>query len=160
MQLQLPVLNFSTMHLKMKESNGKVVIYDPCRRKYVQLTPEEWVRQHCIAFLHQTKGIPISMLSVEKAIILNTLSLRYDIVAYSKKAAPLLLVECKAPEVKITPSVFDQITVYNLQLKVPFLFVSNGFEHFFCKVDFESSKWRFVKDLPDYKSMSCEILPV
>jgi type I site-specific restriction endonuclease len=142
------------MDFNLKESNGRVVIYDPCRRKYVQLTPEEWVRQHCISFLHHSKGVPLSMMSVEKAISLNTLVLRYDIVAYSRTTMPLLLVECKAPEVKISRLTFDQIAVYNLQLRVPFLFISNGFEHFYCKVDFENSSMLFIKELPDYKSMS------
>jgi hypothetical protein len=154
MQLKLPTLNFPPMDFRIKENNGKAFIYDPCRTKYVPLIPEEWVRQHCILFLHLSKNVPLSMLSVEKAFYLNSLVLRYDIVAYSKMSSPLLLVECKAPEVKISLSTFDQIAVYNLQLKVPFLFVSNGFEHFFCEVDFNNSKLVFLKELPDYKSMT------
>jgi hypothetical protein len=154
MQIQLPTLNFPAMDFRFKEDNNKALIYDPCRKKYVFLTPEEWVRQHCISFLHNFKHVPLSMISVEKALNINTLVLRYDIVVYSKIASPLLLVECKAPEVKISPSTFDQIAAYNLQLKVPFLFVSNGLEHFFCQVDFNKSKLTFLKELPDYKSMS------
>jgi len=159
MQFQLPVLNFPPMDFKMKETNGKVFIYDPCRKKYVQLTPEEWVRQHCILFLHLWRGVPLQMLSVEKAFNLNGVVLRYDIVAYSKMGTPLLLVECKAPEVRISPTTFDQIAVYNIQLKVPFLYVSNGVEHFPCEVDYTKSTMVFLKDLPDYKLMAKMVTP-
>jgi len=153
MQFQLPVINFPSMDFKMRETDGKVSLFDPCRRKYVPLTPEEWVRQHCVGFLHTVKGIPLSMISVEKALKMNTQVLRYDIVAYSKSGKPLLLVECKAPTVKITRSTFDQIAVYNLELSVPYLFISNGIDHFSCTIDQQKSSLVFLKELPDYKTM-------
>jgi hypothetical protein len=142
------------MDFNIRENNQKVIIYDPCRHKYVPLTPEEWVRQHCISFLHLAKKIPLSMLSVEKAFQLNSVVLRYDIVAYSKSAKPLLLVECKAPDVKISHSTFDQIAVYNLRLNVPYLFVSNGIDHFFCSFDLHKKGLAFLKELPDYTIMN------
>jgi len=153
MQIQLPELNFPAMDFRLKKDNGKAQIFDPCRKKFVALSPEEWVRQHCISFLHIFKSVPLSLISVEKALNINTMVLRYDIVVYSKTMVPILLVECKAPEIKISPSTFDQIAAYNLQLKVPFLFVTNGLDHFFCQVDFDNSRVFFIKDLPDYNSM-------
>jgi len=117
------------------------------------LTSEEWVRQNCLQFLHNHKNFPISLLSVEKSFKLNNMVLRYDIVAYSKKAEPVLLVECKAPDVKITQQTFDQIAVYNLELKVPYLLVTNGIDIFCCSIDFDNSKFLFLKEIPDFQAI-------
>jgi len=153
MQPQLPQLCFPISNFKLKEEGDKLYIFDQSRRKFVLLTPEEWVRQSCLHFLHKHKNYPINLLSVEKSIKLNNLVLRYDIVAYSKKAKPVLLVECKAPDVKITQQTFDQIAVYNLELKVPYLLVTNGIDLFCCSVDFINSKFVFLKDIPDYETI-------
>ena len=154
MVMQLPVLNFPHFEFKMKEQSEKAFIFDPCRRKYVPLSPEEWVRQHCIAYLHFSKGFPLSVISVERAFILNYQTLRYDLVAYSNNAKPVLLVECKAPSVKITSTVFDQIAVYNLQLHIPFLYVTNGLEHYVCQANLQQRNVLFVKELPNYKMLA------
>lgn len=148
---QLPQLRFPASRFQLKKKGDKFYIFDLSRRKFVLLTPEEWVRQNCLHFLHNYKNFPISLLSVEKSFKLNNLILRYDIVAYSKNANPLLLVECKAPEVKITQQTFDQIAVYNLELKVPYLVVTNGIELFCCSVDFDRSRFLFLDEIPDYK---------
>jgi hypothetical protein len=153
MQPQLPKLCFPASNFKLKQEEDKLFIFDQSRRKFVLLTSEEWVRQNCLQFLHNQKNYPISLLSVEKSFKLNNLVLRYDIVAYSKKANPVLLVECKAPEVKITQQTFDQIAVYNLELKVPYLLVTNGIDLFCCSVDFENSKFFFLKEIPDYQTI-------
>jgi hypothetical protein len=154
MQPQLPRLRFPPSNFKLKQDGDKMYIFDLSRRKYVLLTPEEWVRQNCLHFLRNHKNFPINLLSVEKSFKLNNLVLRYDIVAYSKNAKPVLLVECKAPEVKINQQTFDQIAVYNLELKVPYLLVTNGIDLFCCSVDFDNSRFVFLKEIPDFKSIS------
>lgn len=154
MSLQLPKLIFPSSNFKLKEDNGKFFIFDLSRKKYVSLTPEEWVRQNCLHYLHYQKGFPFNLLSVEKSLKINRLTLRYDIVAFSKKAKPVLLVECKAPEVKISRQTFDQIASYNLELKVPYLLVTNGIELYCCLADHARSKITFLKDVPDFSFMS------
>ena len=146
----LPELNFPYSKFKIKEEEGKLHIFDDSRKKYIALTPEEWVRQNCLHYLRDHKKYPISLLAVEKGIKVNNQHLRYDIVAYSKNAKPVLLVECKAPDVKISQSTFDQIAVYNMELKVPFLLVTNGVQHFCCIVDFEEKRFQFLKEVPDF----------
>lgn len=150
MEIDLPKLNFPSSSFKLEEKNGKLFIFDNSRKRYVILTPEEWVRQNCLHYFRDVKHFPISNMAVEKTIRINGQNLRYDIVAYSKKAKPVLLVECKAPTVKISQSTFDQIAVYNLELKVPYLFITNGVEHFCCEVDFENKRYNFLPELPDY----------
>jgi hypothetical protein len=154
MQPQLPQLCFPPSNFKLKEEGDKMYIFDQSRRKFVLLTAEEWVRQNCIHFLHNHKNFPINLISVEKSFKLNNLVLRYDIVAYSKKAEPVLLVECKAPDVKITQQTFDQIAVYNLELKVPYLIVTNGIELFCCSIDFKNFKFLFITEIPDFKTIT------
>jgi hypothetical protein len=154
MQHQLQKLCFPASHFKLKEEGDKLFIFDQSRRKYVLLTSEEWVRQNCLHFLHEQKNYPMNLLSVEKSFKLNNLILRYDIVAWSKNAEPVLLVECKAPEVKISQQTFDQIAVYNLQLKIPYLLVTNGIVLFCCTIDFDHSSFHFLNEIPDYKIMN------
>jgi len=153
MQPQLPQLCFPPSDFKLKEEGDKLYIFDRSRKRYVLLTPEEWVRQNCLHYLHNDKNFPINLLSVERSFKLNNMVLRYDIVAYSKKAKPVLLVECKAPDVRITQQTFDQIAVYNLELKVPYLVVTNGIDLFCCSVDFDNSRFLFLKEIPDYQTM-------
>lgn len=149
----LPELNFPNSKFKLKEEDGKLFIFDDARKKFVMLTPEEWVRQNCLHYLRDQKRYPISLLAVEKGIKINNQNLRYDIVAYSKNTKPILLVECKAPEVKISQLAFDQIAVYNLELKVPFLMVTNGLQHFCCVSDFENARYNFLKEVPEFSSI-------
>lgn len=149
----LPALNFPKSKFKLKETDGKFYIFDDARKKYIILTPEEWVRQNCLHYLRDHKRYPISLLAVEKGIKINNQNLRYDIVAYSKNAKPILLVECKAPEVKISQATFDQIAVYNLELNVPFLMVTNGLQHFCCVADFKHAKYDFLKEVPVFNSI-------
>lgn len=150
-------LNFPASKFRLKEENGKMWIFDDARKKYYQITPEEWVRQNCIHFLRDQKHFPISLISVERSINMNGQKLRYDLVGFSKKAKPVLLVECKAPEVKITQQTFDQIAVYNLELKVPFLMVTNGLEHYYCRMDFEKNRYLFLEELPEFPVMNLAI---
>ncbi|MDA3815870.1 MAG: type I restriction enzyme HsdR N-terminal domain-containing protein [Prolixibacteraceae bacterium] len=153
MSIKLPILNFPDAELRFKEIRGKIHVLDVSRKKYVVLTPEEWVRQRCLHYLRDYKKYPGSLLSVEKGIKVNNREFRYDLVAYNKTANPVLLVECKAPDVEIDQKVFDQIAVYNFELKVPYLLVTNGIDHYCCRVDFMSRQYSFLREVPDYKEV-------
>ncbi len=116
----------------------------------MRLTPEEWVRQHVIQFLLAQKKIPQSLLSAEKQIRINQVIKRYDVVAFKPDGSILLVVECKAPSVKITQETFDQIARYNLTLKADFLMVTNGLQHYYCQLDYQAKKYHFLKEIPNY----------
>jgi hypothetical protein len=154
MSFEFPKLTFPVSNFKVKEEGGKMYIFDDSRRKYVILTPEEWVRQNCLHYLRDHKSYPISLLAVEKGFKLNGLVYRFDIVAYSKSGKPVMLIECKAPEITITQKTFDQISVYNLELKVPYLLITNGIEIFCCKTDAENLRYTFLKELPCFSDLS------
>jgi hypothetical protein len=143
-------LNFPSYSFRFKNSENKVAIFDVIRKKFIQLTPEEWVRQHTIQYLLQEKNYPKSYINVEKLIKINDLHKRYDIVVFQPNGTIFLLVECKAPEVKITQDTFDQIARYNLELKAQYLMVTNGLNHYFCQMDFEKETYIFLKELPAF----------
>ena len=143
-------LNFPTYSFRFKNSENKVSIFDEIRKKFILLTPEEWVRQHVIQFLLQDKKYPKSYINVEKLIKINDLSKRYDGVVFRPNGEIFLLIECKAPEVSISQQTFDQIARYNLVLKAKYLMVTNGLNHYFCQMDFENEKYVFLKELPDF----------
>jgi type I site-specific restriction endonuclease len=147
-------LNFQSFHFKLKEEQDKTYIFDEVRSKYLVLTPEEWVRQHCVHYLVHLKQVPPGLISVEKGIKLNGKRLRYDAVVYSKQGNPVLLVECKAPEVSIVQETFHQIAAYNIELDVPFLWVTNGLKHFFCYINKNEKKVQYLKELPNYLQMN------
>jgi len=135
---------------QLKNSKNKVFIFDVIRKKYIQLTPEEWVRQHWLHYLINKKHYPKSLISVEKQLLVNNLKKRTDIVIYNNLGKPHLIVECKAHTVKITQSVFDQITRYNLSLQAKYLVLSNGFSHFFVKFDNKINVVSKIADIPEY----------
>jgi type I site-specific restriction-modification system R (restriction) subunit len=143
-------LNLPTYSFKIKEENNKIYIFDEIRRRYVRLTPEEWVRQNIIKFLIVEKSYPLSLFLIEKQYTNNRLSHRCDFLIYSRKGSPLLLVECKSPSVEITQNVFDQISRYNQQYKAPYLLITNGNKHFCCKVDIRKGGFEFLNDIPVY----------
>ena len=143
-------LNFPVYSFRLKNSENKVAIFDEIRKKFIILTPEEWVRQHVTQYLLQEKKYPKSYINVEKLIKINDLTKRYDLVVFQPNGALFLLVECKAPEVKITQQTFDQIARYNLTLKAKYLMVTNGLNHYFCEMDFENEKYVFLEQLPDF----------
>ena len=146
-------LNFPRFSFRFKNSENKTAIFDEIRKKFVVLTPEEWVRQHTVKFLIETKKASKSFLNIEKAIQQNGLTKRYDIVVFQKDGGIKLLVECKAPEVKITQAVFDQIARYNLELNADYLMVTNGLQHYFCQMDYTQKSYRFLTDLPELKTL-------
>ena len=145
-------LNFPVYSFRFKNSENKVSIFDEIRKKFILLTPEEWVRQHVVQFLLQDKKYPKSYINVEKLIKINDLSKRYDGVVFQPNGEIFLLIECKAPEVSISQQTFDQIARYNLVLKAKYLMVTNGLNHYFCQMDFENEKYVFLKELPEYSN--------
>ncbi len=143
-------LNFPVYSFRFKNSENKVSIFDPIRKKFILLTPEEWVRQHTIEYLMKEKNYPLSYINVEKLIKINDRNKRYDIVIFKPNGAIFLLIECKAPEISISQATFDQIARYNLVLKAEYLMVTNGLNHYFCQMDFENERYNFLKELPDF----------
>lgn len=146
-------LNLPEFSPILKQESGKNFILDKLRRKYVALTPEEWVRQHFINFLVVYKNYPQGCTGNEISLSLNGLKKRCDTVIYDKKGAPLLIAEYKAPSVNITQEVFDQISLYNLVMKVPYLIVSNGINHYCCRMDYVKRSYCFLQDIPDYNEI-------
>lgn len=144
-------LRFPTYDFRLKSSENKVRIFDVVRKKFVLLQPEEWVRQHVLHQLIFDKGYPESYIKVEKQLMVNKLQKRYDIVLYNREGQIHLLVECKAPNIKITQRSFDQIARYNMQLKATYLMVTNGLEHFYCQMDYKAEKYIFLNDIPDFQ---------
>ncbi|MFK8268913.1 type I restriction enzyme HsdR N-terminal domain-containing protein [Capnocytophaga cynodegmi] len=143
-------LNFKEYFFRFKKIDDKLFIFDEIRKKFVALQPEEWVRQHVIRFLIEEKKVPKSLINVEKEITINGLVKRYDIVVFSRNGNILLAVECKAPTMQISQTVFDQIARYNLILKSEILMITNGLNHYFCQMDYEKGKYLFLKELPEY----------
>jgi hypothetical protein len=135
-----------------KNAQGKLEILDRIRKKYVLCTDEEKVRQMTILYLMETLNVPMSSIAVETAIKVNNLPKRTDLVVIDSSLKPALIVECKAPSVKITQDVFDQIARYNLTLHVNYLMVTNGVEHYFCHLDFEKQTYQFIPELPDWSA--------
>lgn len=144
-------LNFPNYSFRFKNSENKTYIFDVIRKKFLLLTPEEWVRQHVVNFLIEEKNYPKSLINVEKLVKVNGINKRYDVVVFRNDGSIFLLVECKAPEVNITQQTFDQIAQYNLVLKAENLMVTNGLNHYFCQMDFENEKYIFLKKLPEFK---------
>jgi type I site-specific restriction endonuclease len=148
-------LNLPPYEIKIIEREGKRQIFDPLRKSYVALTPEEWVRQHFVNYLLQYKGYPSSLTANEVGITLNGMSRRCDTVIYDKNLKPRAIVEYKASSVKITKEVFAQISRYNLVLRVDYLIISNGLQHYCCKMDYANNSFTFMQDIPDYNTL-CE----
>jgi len=147
-QLNLPEYNF-----RIKKQNEKLLIFDTQRKRYVALTPEEWVRQHFIRFLIEVKGYPAALLAIEKQLDMNGMRKRCDAILYDNDANPILIIELKAPNVPISQSTFDQVAVYNAKLKVDFFMVSNGIEHFCCKVNVETARYEFFSEIPSFSQI-------
>ncbi|WP_369753729.1 type I restriction enzyme HsdR N-terminal domain-containing protein [Flavobacterium sp. WC2409] len=144
-------LNFQLYNFRFKNSENKVSIFDEIRKKFIILTPEEWVRQHVVQFLLEEKKYPKSLINVEKVLKVNGLRKRYDVVVFNTDGSIFILIECKAPEIKIAQITFDQIARYNMTMKAEYLMVTNGLNHYFCQMDFENEKYQFLAELPMYK---------
>ena len=141
-------LNFQPYQFRFKNSENKVAIFDEVRKKFIILTPEEWVRQHVVHYLMKEKNYPKSWVNVEKQIKINGLTKRYDVVVFNPDGSIYILVDCKAPEIKINQNTFDQIARYNMVIKAQYLMVTNGLEHYFCQMDYKNEKYHFLQELP------------
>lgn len=146
-------LNLPAFDARITQRNGKNVIFDVIRRRYVALTPEEWVRQHFTHFLLKEKGYPQGLLANEVQINLNGTRKRCDTVLYNRDLTARMIVEYKAPTVEITQAVFDQITRYNMVLKVDYLIVSNGLNHYCCRMDYVNQTYVFLPGIPHYTEL-------
>lgn len=146
-------LNLPTFDAKISTRDGKSVIFDVIRRRYVALTPEEWVRQHFVHFLMERKGYPKALLANEVQVTLNGTRKRCDTVLYGRDLTARMIVEYKAPEVEITQAVFDQVMRYNMVLRVDYLVVSNGLRHYCCRMDYARGAYRFLREIPRYEEL-------
>lgn len=149
----MQALNLPDHGVKTKQDADGARIFDPARRRWVALTPEEWVRQHVLNYLVHRAGCPLSLLAVERKLVVNRMTRRADVVVHDRQGQPVLLVECKAPEVKVDQGTFEQAARYNLVFKVPYLMVTNGLVHFICRVDHASGEIEFLKTLPGYDEL-------
>ncbi len=146
-------LNIPENSFIFRNNKGKEQIFDRFRKKYINLTPEEWVRQNFLCWLCDTKKFPASLMAVEKSIEVNHLKRRYDAVIYDKSHNPVMLIEFKSPNIKIMQAAFEQAARYNLKLKVPYLIVSNGMNHFCCCINFENGEISFLKEIPEFSTL-------
>jgi hypothetical protein len=139
-----------TANIKLRDIDGRREVFDIVRNRFVALTPEEWVRQNVIHYLHFELGYPLELLQVEGTITLNGMTLRCDIVVYDSEVRPLVIVECKRETVPLTQKVIDQACRYNLVLHVPYLCLTNGPNQICCKVDFEQKRLMQIPKIPNY----------
>jgi hypothetical protein len=147
-------LNLPEYSFRIKTVEGKGLIFDTLRKKYVRLTPEEWVRQNFVRFLLNEKGYSSLLIAIETAVNVNGNPQRADLIVYNRKGTPVLVAEFKAPEVKITQQTFDQIARYNMQLKVDFLIVSNGLNHYCCRISYAENSYSFLSEIPDFVTVA------
>lgn len=149
----MDTLNLPKTELKVATKDGKPHVFDILRRKYVALTPEEWVRQQFVHHLIRDKGYPPECIGNEISLTLNGTKKRCDTVVYGRNAQPVMIIEYKSPQVEITQQVFEQISRYNIRLRVKWLIVSNGLQHYCCCINYESNTCQFVEDIPSYDSI-------
>ncbi|MBP3566690.1 MAG: type I restriction enzyme HsdR N-terminal domain-containing protein [Paraprevotella sp.] len=146
-------LNLPQYPIKVTKRDGRHFIFDDLRRKFVALTPEEWVRQHFVHYLTEQKGYPTGLIANEIQLNLNGTTKRCDTVVYDKQAHPRVIIEYKAPHIEITQKVFNQISRYNMVLHVDYLIVSNGLQHYCCRMNYKENTYEFLQDIPDYQQI-------
>lgn len=149
-QLNLP-LHILKKRISIKK---KIEIFDEFRKRFVVLTPEEWVRQQFLWFLVESKQYPTSLIAVEKGLTWNRMQKRFDAVVHNKLGQPVMLLEFKSTNVQLEQKTFDQVAVYNLQLRVKYLLISNGLQHFCCLMDYEKRRYTFLKEIPDFTEIN------
>ena len=146
-------LNLPSYETKFQEKGGKQLIFDFLRRKYVALTPEEWVRQHFTHYLVEQKGYPRGLMANEMELRLGEKRLRCDTLLYNRNLQPQMIIEYKAPTIQLQQRVFDQITAYNMLLHVDYLVVSNGLQHYCCRMDYEHHSYAFLREIPHFTEL-------
>ena len=148
-QLNLPAYDY-----ELRNYNGRIVILDPIRQRFVSLTPEEWVRQHFVQYLMRDLNVPRGLIEIEVSIPIRERLYRADIVVYNRQVEPILVVECKRPSITLGQEVFNQVGYYNLGLKVQYLIVTNGMQHYCCKVDQSRQSYHFLDQIPSFETMT------
>lgn len=143
-------LNLPEYDFRLKTEDEKSYIFDAIRKKFVVLTPEEWVRQNFIQYLKTEKKYPETLMAVEKKVMVNQNLRRFDLLVYSRNGHPNLIAEFKAPNVKITQETFDQVVRYNMSLRVERVVVSNGLQHFACEIDYAKNSYLYLPEIPEY----------
>jgi hypothetical protein len=146
-------LNLPQFDIKIQDKDGKSEIFDIIRKKYVLLTPEEWVRQHFLHLLINHYKYPKSLIKIETGLKYNQLQKRSDIVVYDREGKPFLIVECKSTDVPLSQKTFEQITRYNFTLKSRYIVITNGLNHFCCSIDHGKGSYEFMKDLPPFREI-------
>jgi type I site-specific restriction endonuclease len=146
-------LNLPESHFRVIHKQNKELIFDEFRRRWVALTPEEWVRQNFLKFLQNAKGFPQTLMAIEKVVEINGLQQRFDLLVYNRKGKPLLVAEFKAPDVTINQAVLDQAIRYNNSLMAPYILISNGMVHFVCQIDFKGGSAEYLKEIPEFNSL-------
>jgi len=147
-QLNLPSFNF-----RFRDNKGKKEIFDIIRKKFITLTPEEWVRQNFIMYLIDVSGVPKSHIAVELSLKVNKMQKRADITVFDKNGKPLMLIECKSTSVNVNQAVFDQAARYNIKLNVPYLIVTNGLMHYCCHINHADNQINFIDSIPLYSDI-------
>jgi hypothetical protein len=147
-QLNLPEYQFN-----IKRKDNSIVILDSLRKRWVSLTPEEWVRQNFVRFLIEEKEFPPPLMNNEISIIQNGIKRRCDTLVADREGNPLVIVEYKAPSIAVSQKTFDQIVRYNMVLKAKYLIVSNGMSHYCCKIDYENNSYSFLEEIPCYSQL-------
>ncbi len=140
-------LNLPAYEFRLRQQQGKQQIFDVIRKKFVALTPEEWVRQNLIAFLIHHQGYSPGLIAVEMPVKVNGLNQRADVVVYNRQGKPVMIIECKAPSVAVTRAVFDQAARYNMMLKVNYMMVSNGLQHFCARLS-DDDGYQMIHQVP------------
>ncbi|MFQ5571013.1 MAG: type I restriction enzyme HsdR N-terminal domain-containing protein [Rhodothermales bacterium] len=146
-------LNLPTYEFRTRQIGGKTMIFDSIRQKYVRLTPEEWVRQHFVHYLVQERGVPRALVAIEMGFMYQGMQRRADVVVHDRQGRPLLMVECKAPDVEIRQEVFDQVARYNKVVQARYLVVTNGLVHYCYVIDQAQHTCYFLDELPVYEDL-------
>ena len=149
----MTVLNLPSFDYKIKKEKDRLFIFDIIRKRYIALTPEEWVRQHFVSYLISYKGYPLGLIGNEISLRLNGQNRRCDTVIYDIYGSPLMIIEYKAPHITLNQEVFNQVIRYNIALKVKYLLVSNGINHYCCVMDYDNMCPHFLKEIPDYNEL-------
>ena len=152
MSLLIP-LNLPPYPFKLTEKNGQLTVFDELRKKDIVITPEEWVRQHFVQYLIGEKQYPRSLIKLEGGLKLHGMAKRTDIVVFNSAGQKILLVECKAPSVAISQATFDQAARYNMVHKVTLMAVTNGLQHYYCRIDHANETYKFLEELPGYREL-------
>ena len=144
-------LNLPEYPVKTRTQGKQHQIFDLVRKKYVRLTPEEWVRQHFINYLVNDLSYPKSLVRIESGLTYNQLEKRSDIIVFDKNIKPFLLVECKATNVKLSNQTFDQLSLYNQSINARYLVITNGLKHYCCSIDYNSNSYKFQDRVPAFE---------